>query len=125
MHNYYVQIDANGFLQMKGIGFGVVGEIKFINKYFTKTIIMKFLDKSKNDFFVNPNISRTTKDFLVRAKLSDFNIPYIDRFVFKPFFGLSYNLSKRNAFQAVSNKGLDYYTNNSKTSSGAAITTSN
>ncbi len=54
------------------------------------------------------NYDRTTanddgKNYIVKGTYENFNIPTIDKFQFKPFFGISYNLSKKNALQAVSN----------------------
>lgn len=43
------------------------------------------------------------KHYLVKGKYEDFNIPTIEKFSFKPFFGISYNLSKKNALSAASN----------------------
>ena len=47
--------------------------------------------------------------YRVKADLSQFSIPTIDKFTIRPVFGLSYNLSKKNALQAVSNSGLSKY----------------
>lgn len=49
------------------------------------------------------NIYRT------KADVNQFSIPTIDKFMVRPVFGLTYNLSKKNALQAVSNSGLSKY----------------
>jgi hypothetical protein len=47
-------------------------------------------------------------EFIIKAG-SNFNIPTMDKFSVRPVFGLTYNLSKKNALMAVSNKGLEKY----------------
>jgi len=42
----------------------------------------------------------------VRGNMSDYNIPLVDKFTVKYHFGISYNLSKKNALQALSGDGL-------------------
>jgi hypothetical protein len=42
----------------------------------------------------------------VRGDMSNYNIPTVDKFTVKYHFGISYNLSKKNALQAVSGEGL-------------------
>lgn len=43
------------------------------------------------------------------ANFDEYNIPMVSKFSMKPFFGISYNLSKKNALQAVSDGGLTKY----------------
>ena len=63
------------------------------------------LDKSKN-FFVEVE---KDKRYAVRADIETYNVPTIDKFRSAAFFGISYNLSKKHALQAVSNQGNTYY----------------
>lgn len=49
------------------------------------------------------------QQYLIRGSMNAFNIPLIDKFSVRPFIGLSYNLSKKNALMAVSGQGLDKY----------------
>ncbi len=42
----------------------------------------------------------------VRGNMNDYNIPTVDKFTAQYHFGISYNLSKKNALQAVSGEGL-------------------
>lgn len=49
------------------------------------------------------------RNYKVKANFDELNILTIDKFSFKPFFGISYNLSKKNALQAVSGKGFDKF----------------
>lgn len=63
----------------------------------TKTINLASLNYNKEI------INDGGRTYLVKGKYEVFNIPYIEKFNFKPFFGISYNLSKKNALQTVSN----------------------
>jgi hypothetical protein len=64
------------------------------------------IDKSKNE------IREVSKGvYRVKADVNNFNIPTIERFSVRPFLGISYNLSKKNALQAISNEGLKKYNN--------------
>ena len=56
--------------------------------------------------------------FQVKGNFTDFNIVTIDKFSFRPFFGISYNLSRKNALQAVSGKGVEKF-NSSQNTSGS------
>jgi len=47
--------------------------------------------------------------YQVKGNFSDFNIVTIDKFSFRPFFGISYNLSRKSALQAVSGKGIEKF----------------
>ncbi len=47
--------------------------------------------------------------FRVKASLNEFTIPTIDKFTVRQVFGITYNLSKKNALQAVASPGLDRY----------------
>jgi hypothetical protein len=50
------------------------------------------------------------KKYLIKGDYGTFAIPLIDKFSVKPFIGISYNLSKKNALQAVSSQpGLKMY----------------
>lgn len=72
-----------------GVGFG------FINS----------IDRSQQHMTVveKDNVYR------VKASVNDYSIPTLQKFSVKPIFGISYNLSGKNALQAVSDKGLDRY----------------
>lgn len=51
-------------------------------------------------------------DFALKSKdvkFATYNIPYYQKFEARGFFGISYNLSKKNALQAVSGSGLSTY----------------
>ncbi|WP_342086160.1 hypothetical protein [Dyadobacter sp. OTU695] len=68
--------------------------------------LVKRLDLSANNFISDGN------NIIVKSKdisYSSFNIPYYQRFEGKMFFGITYNLSKKNALSAVSGAGLDTY----------------
>jgi len=56
--------------------------------------------------------------YIVRGDMSAFNIPVTDKFIAKPFIGISYNLSKKNALNAVSEPGQDKYNSNLTGSAG-------
>jgi hypothetical protein len=93
---------------------------------------VKYLDVSANDFKffdrsdLNKKVTRETlqdvseKDrvYILHSpdvKFSSYTIPTVDKFVARPFFGISYNLSKKNALQAVSGNGVTTFGNNLQT----------
>jgi hypothetical protein len=49
-------------------------------------------------------------------KYTSFVIPTVEKFVGRPFIGISYNLSKRNALQAVSGPGVQAFSDTYKNS---------
>lgn len=85
---------------------------------------VKYIDISANDFkFYDRNLKEYSREQLNEVdekdrvymlespdvKFSGFTVPTIDKFIVKPFVGISYNLSKKNALQAVSGNGLNAY----------------
>jgi len=66
---------------------------------------VKSIDLSQHTWRVVENNSI----FRVKADVNQFSVPYVDKFMIKPVFGLTYNLSKKNALQAVSDPGLSKY----------------
>jgi hypothetical protein len=48
------------------------------------------------------------------VKYSSYTVPTFEKFVVRPFVGISYNLSKKNALQAVSGEGASAYNTNFK-----------
>jgi hypothetical protein len=67
--------------------------------------LVETLDQSQHKWSV------VEKDVIYRVKadVNQFSVPVIEKFSVKPVFGLTYNLSKRNALQAVSSDGLTKY----------------
>jgi hypothetical protein len=62
------------------------------------------------DTSVNEFTNMEGDDFKVQVtSFDEYNIPLVSKFTAKPFFGISYNLSKKNALQAVSDGGLTKY----------------
>ena len=55
------------------------------------------------------NVISKNDVYRVKAVLNDFSVPTIEKFTVRPVFGITYNLSKKHALQAVSNPGLDRY----------------
>ncbi|WP_342089299.1 hypothetical protein [Dyadobacter sp. OTU695] len=67
---------------------------------------VRCLDLSANNFITDSgNIVVKSKD----TSYSSFNIPYYEKFEAKMFFGITYNLSKKNALSSVSGAGLNTY----------------
>ena len=65
---------------------------------------MQELDKSQLNYIDKGN------GYVVRGDITNFNIPMVDRFSVRSFIGISYNLSKKNALQAVSSQaGIKKY----------------
>ena len=62
------------------------------------------------------------RHYLVKGKYEDFNFQTIEKFSFKPFFGISYNLSKKNALQAASNAN-DYSPNSTAGTTSPSVVT--
>lgn len=60
------------------------------------------LDKSQLTIYEE---TEKDKKFMVNGSMNNFNIPTVERFVGKPFFGLTYNLSKTSKFQDVTDAG--------------------
>lgn len=96
-----------------GVGFGTI----------------KYLDISANDFkFFDRDLKTVSRDKLNEIKerdrvymlqspdikFSSYTIPLVDKFVIRPFIGISYNLSKKNALQAVSGAGVTAFGDNYK-----------
>jgi hypothetical protein len=93
---------------------------------------IKYLDISANDFkFYDKDLKSIERDklndvkekdrvYMLESKdikFSSFSIPTMEKFVVRPFIGISYNLSKKNALQAVSGAGVKAYSDNYKNSS--------
>lgn len=91
---------------------------------------VKYLDISANDFkFYNRDLKEFSREklgdikendrvYMLQSpaiKFSTYTIPTVDKFSARPFFGISYNLSKKNALQAVSGQGLSTYNDNLST----------
>lgn len=68
------------------------------------------IDESQLSILRRDASGKNFKELVVKGTLTNFNIPTLDRFTVKPFIGISYNLSKKNALQAVSSQaGYKYY----------------
>lgn len=92
---------------------------------------IKYLDVSANDFKffdreLNPKTRETVGEVKEKdrvymlhspdVKFSSYTVPTVERFVVRPFVGISYNLSKKNALQAVSGTGgVQTFSDNFKT----------
>ncbi|HRI20677.1 MAG TPA: hypothetical protein PLA68_06970 [Panacibacter sp.] len=86
---------------------------------------VKRLDLSQITFNPKTDVFMSGNRYKIKADASNYSLPYIDKFSFKPFFGISYNLSKKNALQAVSGKGVDKFNslqNGSGTNTGTTAT---
>ncbi len=59
----------------------------------------------------------------VKGDYNNFPIPYKDKFVCRPFFGISYNLSQRSALHAASGAGLDKYNSSLNSPSNSETST--
>ena len=90
---------------------------------------IKYLDISVNDFKFNDrnDMSKTvTRDNLhdvkendrvyslhsPSIKFSSYTIPTVNKFVIRPFIGITYNLSGKNVLKAVSGEGIKTYRDN-------------
>ncbi len=88
---------------------------------------IKYLDISANNFkFFDKELNSVSREKLNTIKERDrvymlesqdikfasYTIPTLDKFVVRPFFGVSYNLSKKNALQAVSGTAVKTYSDN-------------
>jgi hypothetical protein len=62
---------------------------------------IKEIDKAKLTLLEPAASKAPERSLFVRGNMNDFTIPIIERFAVKPFFGLSYNLSKQNSLQAI------------------------
>jgi hypothetical protein len=71
-------------------------------------VTMGFVQTIDRSQFVFSELKRRT-EFALRADFETFKVPYVERFRTAPFFGITYNITKRNALQAVSDKGLSNY----------------
>ncbi len=74
-----------------GVGFGFIETFDTSVNGFTEMV------QNKDNFKVKV------------TNFDEYNIPLVSKFTAKPFFGISYNLSKKNALQAVSDGGLTKY----------------
>jgi hypothetical protein len=71
---------------------------------------VKQLDVSRLNLLQDGPVKRPDHTWFVRGDINNFTVPEIERFCVRPFFGLSYNLSKQNALQAVkSQPGFKHY----------------
>jgi hypothetical protein len=90
---------------------------------------IKYLDVSANDFkFYDKDLKEIPREkiedikekdrvYMLQSKdikFSSYVIPSVDKFVIRPFVGISYNLSKKNALQAVSGTGVSTFSENYK-----------
>lgn len=88
---------------------------------------IKTLDISANNFlFYNNRLEAKTRDEILKVrekdrvyvlnaqdiKFSSYVIPVVEKFVIRPFIGFSYNLSRKNALQAVSGAGVSSFNEN-------------
>ncbi len=66
------------------------------------------LDVSQLSYNQKTDVSDGGDTYKVKGDLSTMTIPLTFKFLFKPFFGISYNLSKKNALNAVGNSADNY-----------------
>ncbi len=79
-----------------GVGFGTIKE----------------LDQARLSKLDPGTIKTPANSLFIKGNMTEYVIPEIERFSIKPFFGLSYNLSRQNSLQAVkSQPGLKNYNN--------------
>jgi hypothetical protein len=98
-----------------GIGFGTIKYLDVSANNFT------FYDRQMNEVKREnlSDVKEKNRIYMIKSpdiKYTSFVIPTVEKFVGRPFIGISYNLSKRNALQAVSGPGVQAFSDTYKNS---------